>query len=55
MFIVIAILFFVAWLASYFFMISRSVTYVLLILAGVSIVIHFVLMSRRRAKGETQL
>jgi hypothetical protein len=52
MFIVIGILFFVAWLASYFFLISRYITYGLLVLAGVFIVIHFVMQARQRSKGE---
>jgi hypothetical protein len=54
MYIVIGILFFVAWLASYFFLISRFITYSLLFLAGVFIVIHFVMQARRRSKGEPQ-
>jgi len=54
MLVVIGILFFVAWLASYFFLISRFITYGLLILAGIFIVIHFVMQARRRSKGELQ-
>ncbi|MGC1784778.1 MAG: hypothetical protein WA708_19850 [Acidobacteriaceae bacterium] len=51
MWVVIAILFFVAWLATYFFMMSRVITYILLGLAIVSLIIHFMAANRRDAQG----
>ena len=56
MFIVIGILFFLAWLASFFFfVIGHIATYTLLFLAILSIVIHFILVSRRRSAGKETL
>jgi hypothetical protein len=51
MWVVIAILFFVAWLATYFFLISRVITYVLLALAIVCLLIHFFVANRRGTQG----
>jgi hypothetical protein len=48
MFVVIAILLFIACLATGFFLTGNIVTWVLLGLAIVSLIIHFVLRSRRR-------
>lgn len=50
MFVVIGIILFLAWLASYFFYtVGYAVTYALLFLAILSIIIHFVLAYRRRS------
>ncbi len=54
-FLVIGIIFFLAWLASFFFFtIAHIATYVLLFLAIISIIIHFILMYRRRSKRTAQ-
>ncbi len=56
MFIVIGILFFLAWLASFFFFVIGHVfVYLFLFLAIISIVIHFILMFRRRSIGRSQI
>lgn len=50
MFVVIGILFFLAWLASFFFFtIGHIFTYALLFLAILFIVIHFIMVYRRRS------
>lgn len=53
MFVVLGILFFVAWLATYFFRMNVPivVSYILIGLAVLSIVVHFVLRSRRSSPG----
>lgn len=51
MWVVIAILFFVAWLATYFFMISRVIPYVLLAIAFLCLIIHFFVVRRRGTQG----
>ena len=56
MFIVIGILFFLAWLASFFFFfIAHIFTYLFLLLAIAFIIVHFILMFRRRIAGRSQL
>ena len=56
MFIVIGILFFLAWLATFFFfVIGHIFTYIFLFLAILFIVLHFVRMFRRRSAGRTQI
>ncbi len=56
MFIIIGILFFLAWLASFFFfVIGHIAAYTLLFLAIISIIVHFILMYRRRSAGRSQL
>lgn len=50
MWVVIAILFLVAWLATYFFMISRVIAYILLAIAFLCLIIHF-FVRRRGAQG----
>lgn len=56
MFLIIGILLFLAWLASFFFyVIGHIATYTLLFLAIIAIIIHFVLMYRRRSADRTQL
>jgi hypothetical protein len=56
MFIVIGILFFLAWLATFFFfVIGHILTYIFLFLAIIFIIVHFVLMFRRRSAGRTEL
>lgn len=56
MWVVIGILFFVAWLASYFFRanVSIVVSYILIALACISFIIHFIVVNRRRSTGGRQ-
>ena len=56
MFVVIGILFFLAWLASFFFfVIGHLLAYALLFLAIIFIIVHFILRFRRRIAGRSQL
>jgi hypothetical protein len=56
MFLVIGILFFLAWLATFFFFtIGHVFTYIFLFVWIISIIIHFVLLYRRRSSGRDQL
>lgn len=55
-FLIIGIIFFLAWLASFFFfVIGHIATYTLLFLAIISVIVHFILMYRKRSTGRTQL
>lgn len=56
MFLVIGILFFLAWLASYFVLyIGHIFTYAFLIIAIILIILHFVMMFRRRGQGKSEI
>ncbi|MEO6828368.1 MAG: hypothetical protein ABI164_01055 [Acidobacteriaceae bacterium] len=54
-FLIIGIIFFLAWLASFFFfVIGHIATYTLLFLAIISIIVHFILRYCRRSAERTQ-
>lgn len=55
MFLVVGILFFLAWLAAFFFFaIAHVITYIFLLIAIILIIIHFILAFRRRTRGKDE-
>ena len=55
MFIVIGILFLLAWIAAFFFFaIAHIIAFIFLFLAIIFLIAHFIAMYRRRSAGRSQ-